>query len=710
MKKSPFFFNSFVFLLFTWGLLVSNLHAQGMGRQQLHGHVPAAAQSAPLLGTLDPTTTLNLAIGLPLRNTDDLQNFLEEVYKSGSSLYRQFLTPEQFTAQYGPSQSDVESVIEFAQANHLTVVKTHSNNMLVDVQGSTADIQKAFHVNLNSYSRLDGSTFHAPDREPSIDMDTPILYIAGLEDSRLPRPGAFAAVSAQAVPASATTRSASVKPNGGTGFLYKGIYTFLGKDYRNVYLPCVASSVNGVGQVVALVEFDTYYPKDISLYAAEAGLIVPSITNISIDGFSTTTKPGGGDEEVSLDIEMAMSMAPDAGIYVYEEKNGASADDLLNQIATDDAAHQISCSWTGFGDATTSNIFLQYAAQGQAFFQAAGDLGSYINGAPEAVVPGPIDRSSLMTVVGGTQLTTSGMGGTIVGTYISESTWNSNVTPVPTYTVDSNGNIKNLVGGGGICSGGPATVEGFAVTSVPVPVPTYQVPFANGTNGGSSIYRNIPDVAMCAITMTIVYNDGVTAWSGGTSAATPLWAGLFALADQLAAETGDRAPIGNPNLALYTLGASNYAANFHDIPAGSNNDYWGNSSPISFTAVSGYDLATGLGSPQCAIVSNLVAFAPVFTPTPTPPPASANMTYTYPEPASGQITFVYASPSAQNVEINLYTFSSQEVASFSATAANSNTNLAAESAQGFANGVYFYVVRGKGTNSVLATGKFVVVH
>jgi subtilase family serine protease len=704
VRKRPFYFNSFVFPLFMGCVLVSSLHAQGIGRQQLHGHVPAAAQSAHLLSALDPTTTLILAIGLPLRNTDDLQNFLDEVYKPGSSLYRQFLTPEQFTAQYGPSQADVDSVVEFARANHLTVVKTHSNHMLVDVQGSAGDIQKAFHVNLNSYSRSDGSVFHAPDREPSIDLDTPVLFISGLEDSRVPRPGGFVMGLGQ------TVKSVPAKPNGGTGYHISGTnYAYIGKDYRNVYLPCLASSVNGAGQVLALVEFDTYYANDISLYAAAAGLAVPAITNISIDGFSTAAKPGGGDEEVSLDIEMAMSMAPDAGIYVYEEKNGSSpADDLLNQIANDDVAHQISCSWTGFGDATTSNIFLQYAAQGQAFFQAAGDLGSYINGAPDPVVPGPIDRSSLMTVVGGTQLTTSGTGGMTAGSYTSESTWNSNVPPVPTTTI-FNGAIENLVGGGGICGGGSGTSEGAAVQSVPLPIPTYQVPFVTALNGASSIYRNIPDVAMCAITMTVFYNNGKETWGGGTSAATPLWAGLFALADQLASETGDRAPIGNPNLALYTLAQSGYAANFHDIADGSNNDYWGNS-PTNYTAVTGYDLTTGLGSPQCAIVSDLVAFAPVFTPTPTPPPASANMSYTYPEPASSQITFVYASPSAQTVEINVYTFSSQEVASFIANAASSNTNLTVESMQGFANGVYFYVIRGKGTNSVLATGKFVVVH
>jgi subtilase family serine protease len=136
--------------------------------------------------------------------------------------------------------------------------------------------------------------------------------------------------------------------------------------------------LDGTGQTAALVEFDGYYQGDITKYEQTPTNQLPAVplTNILVDGFSGT--PGSENKEVAVDIEMLISMAPRLSrIIVYEAQLLESEDDILNQIATDNAASQISCSWIIAIDATGDQIFQQYAAQGQSFFEASGGTGAY---------------------------------------------------------------------------------------------------------------------------------------------------------------------------------------------------------------------------------------------------------------------------------------------------------------------------------------------
>ena len=131
---------------------------------------------------------------------------------------------------------------------------------------------------------------------------------------------------------------------------------------------------------------------------------------VLLDGFNGA--PGSGNIEVTLDIMMAAYMAPGASsIIVYE---GTNPNDVLNRMATDNLASQLSSSW-GWSptNATTEQIFKQMVAQGQSLFQASGDSGAYTG----AIMP-PADDPNL-TVVGGTSLTTAGAG----GPWQSETTW-----------------------------------------------------------------------------------------------------------------------------------------------------------------------------------------------------------------------------------------------------------------------------------------------
>ena len=87
---------------------------------------------------------LNLAIGLPLRNEQALDDLLQQIYDPASPNFRHYLTPEQFTEQFGPTEQDYQAVIDFAKANGLTVTGTHPNRVVLDVSGSVADIERVF--------------------------------------------------------------------------------------------------------------------------------------------------------------------------------------------------------------------------------------------------------------------------------------------------------------------------------------------------------------------------------------------------------------------------------------------------------------------------------------------------------------------------------------------------------------------------------------
>ena len=115
---------------------------QGAQRQMLHGHVPTVVAHLPPTGSYPNTNHLNLAIGLPLRNPEALTNLLRQIYDPASPQYHHFLTPEQFTEQFGPTEKDYQAVIAFAKANGLTVTGKHPNRMLLDVSGSVADIER----------------------------------------------------------------------------------------------------------------------------------------------------------------------------------------------------------------------------------------------------------------------------------------------------------------------------------------------------------------------------------------------------------------------------------------------------------------------------------------------------------------------------------------------------------------------------------------
>ncbi len=521
-----------------------SLAVQAANRRPLPGHVPQAVARLQSLGRLPGTNQMDLAIGLPLHHQEVLTNLLRELYSPASPNFHHYLTPAQFTAAFGPTEQEYRAVIAFAQAHGLTVRGTHANRMLLDVSGAVSDVEKAFHVTMRLYPHpQEARNFFAPDAEPSLDASVPVLHISGLDNYTLPHPMSLRRKTS--APAMNATAQAGSGPSG----------SFWGKDFRGAYVP--GTTLTGTGQAVGLFELDGYFTSDITAYEHQAALPNVPLNNVLIDGFSgvpTSRRSGSGNEEVALDIEMAVSMAPRLSqVLVYEASpNGTTAtiDDMLNRMATDNLAKQLSCSWGFDIDATSQQIFQQYAAQGQSFYLASGDAGAFT---------GPVMQPSddpYITVVGGTSLAV-----TSSGAWSAETTWNGS--------------------GGGI--------------STIYPLPDWQQGVDMSANQGSTTMRNLPDVAMIGDNVWVMADSGKSFAVVGTSIAAPLWAAFTALVNEQAA-TGGQPPVGFANPALYAIGKSaEYAACFHDITTGNNTN---STSPDQFYATRGYDLCTGLGTPR----------------------------------------------------------------------------------------------------------------
>ena len=248
-------------------------------------------------------------------------------------------------------------------------------------------------------------------------------------------------------------------------------------------------------------------------------------------------------------------------------------------MASDDLAKQLSSSWTGFDDAGVQQAFVEFAIQGQSFFQASGDSGEYTS--HKNPVQPPADSTNI-TSVGGTTLSTSGPR----GSWSSETTWSWFTQPLDGLTDD-------------------ATSGGISTSYLQ---PAWQSGLNTPANQGSSFLRNLPDVAMVANQIFLIADNGSTYFAGGTSAAAPLWAGLTALINQQRATEGQPS-VGFLNPALYAIGkGANYSSCFHDITVGNNTNL---SSSKQFFATTGYDLCTGWGTPIGSALINALAPEPL---------------------------------------------------------------------------------------------------
>ncbi len=578
-----------------------------IGQQSFPSALPALQATAPLIGPVPGGNVLSLAVQVPIQNSTLLASLAQELYNPTSSQYHQFIPPAQFAASYGLTTAEYQQVVSYVQSLGLNVPQTYSNNLFFEVSGTVSAIETAFSTNMNYYQRPGGGRFFAPDRVPGLSPPIPLAWVVGLNNVNLPQ-NAPKLVSPPPI-----INNLGSGPSG----------SFVGYDFRNFYVP--DTSLTGFGQSVALVEFADFYDTDISLYEQASTPPLPGVNlqRVPVLGGPGQQIPGEtilNNEEVALDIEMAIAIAPGlSNVFVYQGPTippgntmaaehaafDTEAMTVFNTIATDTFANgapksfQISSSVTGMDGMELVPALTQFMMQGQSFFISAGDEGAYVSGDPIASPPPPFDDPAvnLMTVVGGTQAVT-GQGTTTA--CLVESTWN-NASEYPAGA-----------GGGGICSPN-ATALSPNVNSVIVFIPAsagvtspgfwFSALASSGASGNnaSNQYRNIPDVAALADNIYTVADNGFGSGTGGTSAAAPMWAGFAALAN----EQGPGFGLGLANFALYRIGQGpNYRTDFRDIDDFSTNNESSTNS-AHFEAIPGYDLATGWGSPRLGLLTDL---------------------------------------------------------------------------------------------------------
>jgi subtilase family serine protease len=569
------------FLWATIILLCGICSGLGTGLKMMPGHVPKIVSSLVPTGRLAATNKLWLVIGLPLRDGPGLENFVAQVSDPASPNFRHFLTREELTARFGPTEQDYEAVKNFARTNGFAIAVTHSNRLLLDVTGSVAAVEKAFHIMLRTYRHpTEARNFYTPDTEPVVDATLPVVDVQGLTDYWRPH--------------SKWRKNNGSYPTAKIGTAPDGGGDLFGNDFRNAYVP--GTTLTGSGQSVGLVEFDGYFTNDIFNYAKEAG---NGRTNIVIepvllDGYNgkPSTSLTGGEGEVELDIEMAMAMAPGlAKIISFEAGENGNQNDILNAMLANSNVANLSCSWGWGGPSnTTDAIFESMAAVGQTFFNASGDDGAFTTGSSSANgVDNPAANNApssnpYITQVGGTTLTMNGSGAAWASEVVWD--WDSGPTVSASDAASSSGGISSYYS-----------------------IPNWQTNVSNLTGrGGSTSFRNIPDVAANADNVYEIYDNARNIndydGNGGTSCAAPLWAGFIALVNQQSAARGGPS-VGFINPALYAIAAgSNYLACFHDVASGNNT--W-KSSPNFFYAANGYDLCTGLGTMNGTNLINALA-------------------------------------------------------------------------------------------------------
>jgi kumamolisin len=603
---------AFALLLGYAGLQAGPANAADEARVPLGGHTLAQVigASPPTKSVLAGDAPMTLTIVFKRDDEAAFQTYLHDVYDSRSPLYRQFLTPAQIAERFGPSQASYDVVAAYLSAHRFDTVESAPNHMTLTVQASRSAVEDAFALNIGSYTRGDRA-FFANDRDPSLPpaVAAHVQSITGLSDLAQPHALNHAqpphyyqcpqGVDPQycdlygplcAIYAGSRATGELLMDLEGTGKGprdYAKSFNTHNKNVQDYYAACLAnqfprpadtiasalanteplgvgvpwSQVDGSGQVIGLVAFDSFRERDIIDYLQLIGAPANQIDNLSVVYISAGASFGAAESEVVLDIDTVMSLAPGAGVVVYSSSfdgAGVSFQRVFNRMITD-GVDVISNSWAYCEDQTTRadvesiDAILQTAAvAGISAYSGSGDSGSTCLDGAANIIAVPADAPHI-TAVGGTSLR-AGAG----GVYSGETWWDGSAQTPPT-----------------------SGQGGFGVSSY-FTRPTYQNGFT------ASNMRSIPDVAMqadpangMAICLTIYGGCPNGLLYGGTSMAAPIWAAFTSLLNQ--ARGTD---LGLANTSFYPLAAS---AGFHDAASMSSD----------FAHV-------GLGSPNLGVLNLLL--------------------------------------------------------------------------------------------------------
>jgi trimeric autotransporter adhesin len=629
-------------------------------RVSLKGNVHPLAQKELDRG-IAPVSTPTGRIMLLFRRSATQQRaltqYLSDLQNPASSSYHKWLTPAQYGAAFGISNSDLHSIEGWLQAHGFTIEKVLAARNIVQFSGNFDQVQSTFHTSIHTFM-VNGERHFANITDPQI-------------------PAALAPVIAGVWPLNDfhAKQSMVFGPRGwydsSTGrFVPQLTGTVSGSDLAYLFVvPADAATIYDSPNSVLNPVYSgpTYDGTGVSIgIAGTSDLTVSDVANYRITFLGETSgnvnlptvivegsDPGltsTGGEAVG-DNEVAGGLAPKAKIYFYTSANTDVASGIQNAVfrALDD--DKVSILSVSFHDCeadlgTSGNQIVleaaeQAAAQGITRVNSSDDggsagcdnfgtasqatLGFAVNGyasPPYTVAAGGSDFDVLPTSFA-SYVDTSSEGAppyyrTALG-YIPENPWNNSTTVNTDYSnnvayTNSNG-VGNIVAGGG------------GVSSV-YAKPAYQASLT--PNDG---FRDLPDISLLAgdgmyragwAICTDSVTEGVTTQTytdcqstggglyahlgGGTSASAPAFAGMLALVAQAQGSPSDNYRLGEVNNILYQLAQSEYATVFHDITTGNNSVPCAAGSPecganlflTGYNAGPGYDLASGLGSVDVA--------------------------------------------------------------------------------------------------------------
>jgi Pro-kumamolisin, activation domain/IPT/TIG domain len=601
--------------------------------------IPLGAQS---LGAESSSASLTGTVVLKPRDNAALVQFIDAVSDPSSPLFHQYLPAGAFATRFGPTGASIGAVRSQLAADGLHVTSVSSDGLLVDFSGTAGQIEHTFQTGVERYRLSSGSigqTTTSAAAVPST-IAASVAGVVGLNDLVRAHPAGI------------------LRPRGYRGKVRRALTTTFAHP-SGAPTPCPAATADaqefdgltddqiaraygafglygngdlGQGQHIALYELEPFLYSDVRTFdtcyfgAGQASAMLSRLHVVPIDG-GQPIGPGSG--EANLDVEDLSAMAPDATIDVYEAPspgtNGVVYDPVDNYAAIIDADRDqvISTSWGLCEQAIQAGqpglqqaenfLFEQAAAQGQSVFAAAGD-----NGADDC------DTFETTTVASGqnpvsvddpgSQPYVVSVGGTTI----------TNATEPPVEQVWNDGGTGGAGGGGiseswtmptwqreadvpGIDFPGSADYANADAVERQFGYPTNFCQSTVAGAGSSTPCRLVPDVSSQGDEFTgavTVYDASEGGWVtiGGTSSSTPIWAAMLAetnASQTCASQPATRDGVGFVSPLLYAVASNpaHYAASFTDVTTG-NNDIYDLANGLVFPARTGYDLATGLGSPQ----------------------------------------------------------------------------------------------------------------
>jgi len=600
-----------------------------------------------VIGAVSAAATQTAEVVLRPRDEGALSSFIAAVTDGRSPLFHRYLQRGEFASRFGPAPSTIGAVRSWLQADGLRVTGM-PDGLVIDVRATASQLERAFGTGLERVRLADGSVGQATTgavRLPS-EIAGAVAAVVGLNSLVRPQPlglvraqasarGRYPAAAAPSFshpagsPAACADARADAQAFGGlTDDQIANAYGAFGL-YRAGDL--------GAGQHIAIYELEPFLASDVKAFdtcyfgAGAAAQMQRRLHVIRVDG-GQPAGPGSG--EAILDVEDVSAIAPDATIDVYEGPSPSADGTIYDPVdgyaaivgADDDQV--VSTSWglceqaiqlgqPGLQQAENV-LFEQAAAQGQSVFAAAGDNGSDDCNTFETT--SPVSGQNPVSVDDpGSQPYVVSAGGTTIDDATQpplEHVWNDGADgggggggismswQMPAWQADAR--VPGIVRPGDAYAQANAVEKRFG----------YPQDFCQAYLSGATPAtpcRTVPDVSAQADEYTgaiTVYSSSFESpetpdgWVtiGGTSSAAPLWAAMLALVNAsptCATEATTRAGVGFASPLLYAV-ASNpaaYRASFTDVTAG-NNDIYGLDDGQVFPATPGYDLASGLGSPQ----------------------------------------------------------------------------------------------------------------